>query len=412
MSNLLDGFQFPADHRYRIRQKIGEGGMSTVFLAEDRVFGSVADHINITLALKFLDPKMCRNNESVARFTQEATILAALRGHPNILTLYDVQRTILPNQSTQRKMFHIYYLVLQYFKHGSCEQYIRKGQEGRASPLSQWKILAITRDILRALSFAHSQGYMHRDVKPDNILIGDHGQYVLADFGIAQGNMGVAHTRAGSRMGSPEYMAPEQARDPTRISETADIYALGVTMLALALGKLPPKRLRGSQMFPASELQPITEPLRGIIVRATQWNPGKRFPAAEAMLQEIEARTSKGVISINRARPTTPKPSTERLEKGSSGGTRTEFPSDFHSPASPPRHLMISMPRATPRAPTPSEAPQVAATPQPKARTHHSARPKRTATGSNPRVLPNDRASPSCNRDTDGINQRADCSGS
>lgn len=203
----------PAIPGYTILSQLGEGGMATVFLAIQESFGR-------KVALKVLMPKGQQDSSFNERFAREARIVARL-SHPNIIPVYDVGQ-----------IGDYHYISMEYLNGKDLSGRIRRG-------MKVGEIIRVTRDIALALDFAHRKGYVHRDVKPDNILFREDGAAVLTDFGIARpaapdSNM----TQVGKVIGTPKYMSPEQTKGE-EVNSTCDLYALGVMLYEMLTGKVP-----------------------------------------------------------------------------------------------------------------------------------------------------------------------------
>ena len=217
---------------YQILKPIGEGGMASVFLA-------VQKSLEREVALKVMSPALAANAEFARRFLIEGKITGQLQ-HPNLVTVYDIG-----------SHNGVYYLAAEFIPGGSLKERLAEGG------LSVAEILDITCDIAHGLDFAHQKGFVHRDVKPGNILFRADGRAVLADFGIAKAMDGSnSSTVAGSSVGTPSYMSPEQARGEP-VNGRSDLYSLG-TVLFEMLAEHPP--YRGGDPF-AVALMHVTHPV-------------------------------------------------------------------------------------------------------------------------------------------------------
>jgi serine/threonine-protein kinase PpkA len=199
---------------YHILRPVGEGGMASVFLA-------VQQSLDREVALKVMSPVLAANAEFASRFVVEGKITAKLQ-HPNLVTVYDIG-------SHQG----VYYLAAEYIPGGTLKERIAAGG------LSVGEILDIASDIAQGLDFAHQKGFVHRDVKPGNVLFRNDGRVVLADFGIAKAMDGSnSSTVAGSSIGTPDYMSPEQARGEP-VDGRSDLYSLGTVLFEMLTGHPP-----------------------------------------------------------------------------------------------------------------------------------------------------------------------------
>lgn len=196
---------------YQVIRKVGEGGMSTVYLAIQLSVGR-------EVALKVLSPELRIDPTFAERFYREANIVGRL-SHPNIIAIYDVG-----------KHDNHYYMAMDYLPGPSCKQLIKKRQ------IPPTRALAITKDIAEAIEYTHQQGYLHCDIKPDNILFRSDGSAVLTDFGIAREiNEGSDNTTIA---GTPHYMSPEQAQGQ-KLGKPSDIYSLGILLYEMLTGSVP-----------------------------------------------------------------------------------------------------------------------------------------------------------------------------
>lgn len=241
------------------------------------------------VALKILPPSVGEDPAFAERFTREAQALAKLN-HPGIVTLYEFGET------------NGLYFFLMEFVDGVTLRQLLEG--GRVAPR---EALAIVPQICDALQYAHDQGIVHRDIKPDNILMDRRGRVKVADFGLAKivgdqsaiterakgGDAGVSAsggitlTDAGKIMGTPSYMAPEQVETPAEVDHRADIYALGVVLYQMLTGELPDKRLE-----PPSRKVQIDVRLDEVVLRALEREPGRRYSKASVLKTHIETIAS------------------------------------------------------------------------------------------------------------------------
>ena len=200
--------------RYEILRTIGDGGMSRVYLAHDAI-------LNRDVAIKVLHYDFANEEELKRRFQREALSATSLV-HPHIVDIFDV------GEDGEH-----HYLVMEYVEGQTLKQFIQS--EG---PLSPERVLPIMRQLVSAISNAHHNGIVHRDIKPQNILMDAEGNVKITDFGIAMALSATAHTKTNSVIGTVHYLSPEQARGGMA-TKKSDIYSLGIVFYELLTGELP-----------------------------------------------------------------------------------------------------------------------------------------------------------------------------
>jgi serine/threonine-protein kinase len=202
--------------RYDIKSLIGQGGMSTVYLAYDP-----RSHRNV--AIKVLPPYYLHATKFRERFEREALTITLLE-HPAIVPVYD-----MGEDEGQP------YIVMRYMSGGSLAERLRKG------PIPLREALEMFNRLAQAIDAAHSKGVIHRDIKPDNILFDQYGTCFLSDFGLARlrESLGFAKISDGSIMGTPAYMSPEQIQGDKEVDGRSDIYSLGVVLYHMLSGMTP-----------------------------------------------------------------------------------------------------------------------------------------------------------------------------
>jgi serine/threonine-protein kinase len=200
--------------RYELKETVGSGGMSTVYCAFDTL---LERHV----ALKILHEQFGRDEEHVERFRREARAVAQL-SHPNIVTVID-------RGEEDGKQFIVFELI---------EGENLKELVARGGPLPVRRVLELGLEVGRALAFAHAQGLVHRDVKPQNVLLNGDGLAKVTDFGIVRTLDAVGQTETGTVLGTSHYIAPEQARGE-RVDAQTDVYSFGVVLYELLAGEVP-----------------------------------------------------------------------------------------------------------------------------------------------------------------------------
>ena len=247
--------------RYELVELIGRGGMSTVWKAEDRL-------LDRTVAIKVLHEQLTQDEEYVERFRREARSVAQL-SHPNIVTVIDRGE----DEGSQ-------YIVFEYVAGENLKQLIE-----RSGPLPVRDALLLTLQMARALSFAHDRGLIHRDVKPQNVLLNEDGQAKMTDFGIARSVDVEGVTITGTVLGTSEYIAPEQARGQ-RVDALTDVYSVGVVLYELLTGGVP---FHGEN-FVAIALRHVNEPAPSVLERRPDCSPRVGLAVERAMAKRPEDR--------------------------------------------------------------------------------------------------------------------------
>lgn len=263
------------DGRYEIKEIIGVGGMAYVYKAYDNIDNRV-------VAVKILKDEFLTNEEFTRRFKNESKAIAIL-SHPNIVKVYDVS-------FGER----LQYIVMEYIDGITLKEYIDQQEDVK------WKeAVHFTVQILRALQHAHDKGIVHRDIKPQNIMLLPDGTIKVADFGIARfSRQDIRATRSTDKaIGSVHYISPEQARGDIT-DEKADIYSVGVMLYEMLTGRLPFEaesavsvaimQLQSEAKAPRSINASIPEGLEEITMKAMQKDPSKRYQSAAEMLNDID----------------------------------------------------------------------------------------------------------------------------
>ena len=263
--------QFP---QLEVLELLGQGGMGAVYKARQK-------HLDRLVALKILPPRIGQSQAFADRFVREARSLARLND-PHIVSVYDFGHTD----------DGLYYFIMEFVDGTDLRRVIQAGE------MSPSEALAIIAQVCDALQFAHDEGIVHRDVKPENILLNKKGQAKIADFGLAKllgrPATGYTLTQAGQRMGTPHYMAPEQIEHPNTVDHRADIYSLGVVFYEMLTGELP----LGRFAIPSQKAALDTR-LDTVILRTLEKDPERRYQNISEMKTDVEKISSVGRIDTS-----------------------------------------------------------------------------------------------------------------
>ncbi len=264
-------------NRYEILERIGSGGMAMVYKAK-------CHRLNRYVAIKILKDDLAHDEEFRRRFREESQAVAML-SHPNIVSIYDVSRSEDGSEPD--------YIVMELIEGITLKQLMLK----RGGKLEWKEALHYIIQIMKGLSHAHSRGIIHRDIKPHNIMILQDSSVKVADFGIARLMSSAQNTMTQEALGSVHYISPEQARG-SRVDARTDIYSAGVVLYEMLTGRLPYEgdspvavAIQHINSIPLSprELDPsIPEAMEAITVKAMASSVEKRFPSADAMLEDLE----------------------------------------------------------------------------------------------------------------------------
>ena len=266
MSKVLAG-------RYELLERIGEGGMSVVYKAKDKL-------LNRFVAIKILKPEFIGDHKFIDSFRRESQAAASL-SHPNIVNIYDVG-----------KEGNIHYIVMELIEGRALSDYIKE-----QGPMPYPKVIAISKQIAAALSFAHKNHIIHRDVKPHNIMMTPNGTAKITDFGIAKAvNAATIVDSTDGIIGSVHYFSPEQARGGY-VDEKSDIYSLGIVMYEMLTGNVPfdgdnPVNIAlmhiNGEMTPPSDLvSGIPPALEHIVMKCTDKYPVNRYASADELIEAL-----------------------------------------------------------------------------------------------------------------------------
>lgn len=314
--------------RYRVDHLIGEGGVALVYRGTDET-------LDRRVAIKVLRPELSDRQDVVARFRREAHAAAKLN-HPNIVQIYDT------GVEDGR-----YYIVMEYLPELNLKEIIK-----RYAPLPLDKVVEVGTACCEALSYAHRQGIVHRDVKPANVLFTDDGRAKLSDFGIAAAAGEAGLTEDGKVLGSAHYISPEQAQGAPA-GPLSDIYSLGVTLYEAMTGRLPfsgetaadiaAQHLRETPPSPRAVNPDVPPAAEFVITKAMSRDPQRRYRSADEMRADIE-KLERG-MDLDQTGVMQPTPdATMQLPRSAEpvGGRRGQRPAaaplpDYEEPPQAPR---------------------------------------------------------------------------
>lgn len=262
--------------RYEIISKIGKGGMGTVYKARQV-------NMDRIVALKVMPVELSKNEKFVHRFLREARSAASLN-HPGIVQAVDA------GEADGR-----YYFAMEYVEGKTLGDMLDESEK-----LAEERALEITKEVAVALDYAHTAGFIHRDIKPDNILISKDGKIKLADLGLAReaGDTPDRVTQTGAVLGTPPYISPEQVRGSRDIDGRADIYSLGGTLYHMLTGKTPYLGANGPDIMAKHLSAPVpnpqrvspetSEPAAKLVQKMMQKNPDDRPQTGRDVVDMID----------------------------------------------------------------------------------------------------------------------------
>jgi serine/threonine-protein kinase len=315
--------------RYQLERPIGTGGMAKVWLAHDRL-------LDRRVAVKILADRYASDPGFVERFRREASAAAGL-SHPNIVTVYD-----------RGEADGSYYIVMEHLPGPDLKVIIR--QHGRLAPR---QAVDAALQVLAALSVAHRRDVIHRDIKPQNVLVAEDGHLKVTDFGIARAGDDAGMTEVGSVIGTAQYLSPEQARGE-EVTPASDCYSVGILLYEMLTGRVPfdgdkpvaiaMRQINEPPISPRLLVPQIPPQLNEIVMKALEKRPGNRYRTAEEFTRALVA-----------VRPTLPAPAEDATQV--LAAVETPAPTRIIAPTTEPTRI------ATGRTPVPPPPPRRRRTP-------------------------------------------------
>ena len=286
--------------RYEISHRLGAGGMGCVFLARDRL-------LSREVALKVLDDRHAENPEFVERFRREAKAAASL-SHPNIVSVYDAGE----DDETP-------YIAMEHVPGGTLKDRLQD-----RGTLPSRVAAGVTFEVANALAAAHEKGIVHRDIKPDNVLVTDQGHAKVGDFGIARAVTATAITKTDLILGSVRYLSPEQAKGE-EVGPSSDLYSLGIVLYEMLTGRVPfdeenpiataMKHVNEEPTSPRKLDPTIPKALEAITLKLLKKNPKHRYQSAPELAEDL-ARMLVGPMPAEESNPSETTLDTERIIQG------------------------------------------------------------------------------------------------
>ncbi|HEX6506329.1 MAG TPA: protein kinase, partial [Chloroflexota bacterium] len=320
--------------RYRLEEPVGEGGMATVYRAVDTRLGR-------SVAVKVLHPEYARDQPFLTRFQQEAEFAASLGAHPNIVAIYDIGQD-----------GGLHYIVMEYVEGRNLKDMIRE-----SAPLPVNEAFSIGRQVASALDFAHKRGLVHRDIKPQNIMVTDAGVAKVTDFGIARSLSASQLTRTGMVIGTAHYFSPEQAQGMPA-APASDIYSLGVVLYEMLTGHLPfdadtpigvAMQHLHSDPPPPWEYNPaLSTRAAAVVLRALEKDPERRYRDAAEFASALADQARGDVGGTTTVSPIVTPPAQ---------GTRVYRAVEAQAAPPAPHRVVEAPPRTGPSRPLPPPPP-------------------------------------------------------
>lgn len=312
---FVEGLSFIAQDNpaYTLNTVYGEGGLGRVWRARD-------SQLNRDVALKVLRPRHSKRPDVLMGFLKEAQITGQLE-HPGIVPVYQVGRA-----SETGQPFYTMRLVHGQTLSDAIKQFHHRQRSGERDPLEQRRLLGAFTAVCNAIAYAHSRGVLHRDLKPDNVVLGDFGEVIVLDWGLAKlageddtqqtrvtltEGVGSEATLAGAVMGTPAFMAPEQAKgNIERIGPQTDVYGLGGILFNLLTGAVPHRGKMVRKVLQDITIQPtpspksadpsVPAPLDAVVMKAMAKFPDERYSTATELAKDVECWLADEPVSVYR----------------------------------------------------------------------------------------------------------------